>query len=80
MSCEKASRRLRYIIAKAKRFGLAEYELADLSGAKKITTSKSGPFNTWYLIALVIAIIICGTLVLALVCNPCSSRSQIHVH
>ncbi|KAK0078157.1 hypothetical protein PV325_002924 [Microctonus aethiopoides] len=75
MSCEKASRRLRCIMMKAKRFGITEYELADLSGTKKITNLKSYT-NTWSIIAVIIILAIGGTLVLAIVCNPCCSEQR----
>lgn len=80
MSYEKASRRLRCIIAKAKRLGLTEYELADLQVTKKITTTRSN-INTWSLmIVAMIILAIGGTLFIFLACNPCSNKGHVYVH
>ena len=73
MSCEKASKRLRILIAKAKRLGISQEEVADLPTAKKLTTVRVTSF-TWSILAAIGIIILGGSLFLIYLCNPCNGR------
>lgn len=75
-SCEKASRRLRTLIAKARRWGLTTEEVAELPAIKKLVptriTSSSARWTTLAMIALVLG----GGMVLAYICAPCITRNR----
>nr|KAF7420665.1 hypothetical protein H0235_010962 [Vespula pensylvanica] len=74
MSCEKASRRLRYLIAKAKRLGLTTEEVAELPTIKRLVPGRvmSTTRTTLFMIVLILG----GSLVLAFLCAPCIARSR----
>jgi len=75
-SCEKASRRLRSLVAKARRWGLTTEEVAELPAIKKLVptrvTSNSTPWTTLAMIALVLG----GGIILAYICTPCITRNK----
>lgn len=82
MSCEKASKRLRHILGKAKRLGLSKYEVVDLPVAKKIIKKNNSKNSSMSYIMLVICFIVGGLLLLtAMTCRPCTDRRSVyHVH
>ncbi|KAK2580885.1 hypothetical protein KPH14_005955 [Odynerus spinipes] len=74
MSCEKASRRLRYLIAKAKRLGLTTEEVAELPAIKRLVPARvmSSTWMTLFMIVLILG----GSFVLVFLCAPCVARSR----
>lgn len=84
MSCEKASKRLRCILGKARRLGLTKCDVADLPVAKKIISLQKNTNNTssTSVIILVMCFIAGGLLLLtAMACRPCTDRRSVyHVH
>ncbi|EZA53695.1 hypothetical protein X777_06802 [Ooceraea biroi] len=71
-SCEKASRRLRSLIAKAKRWGLTTEEVVELPATKRLVpTSTSATWTTLTMIALILG---GGIMVLLYICAPCITR------
>ncbi|KAI4482859.1 hypothetical protein M0804_008712 [Polistes exclamans] len=74
MSCEKASRKLRYLIAKAKRLGLTTEEVAELPAIKRLLPGRI--MSTTRTTLFIIVLILGGSLVLAFLCAPCIARSR----
>ncbi|TGZ49983.1 Uncharacterized protein DBV15_11607 [Temnothorax longispinosus] len=75
-SCEKASRRLRSLIAKARRWGLTTKEVAELPAMKKLVPTRiTSGSATWTTLAM-IALILGSGMVLAYICAPCITRNR----
>lgn len=75
-SCEKASRRLRSLIAKARRWGLTTEEVAELPVTKRLVPTRvTSTSATWTTLAMV-ALILGGGIVLAFICAPCITRGR----
>ena len=76
MSCEKASRRLKFLLGKAKRLGLGTDEVVDLPAAKRLLSARVTSASTVWTILAMIALILGGGLILIFLCTPCVARSR----
>lgn len=76
-SCEKASRRLRSLLFKARRLGLTTEEVVELPAVKKLLPNRAAPASaTWTTLAMIALILGGGVIVLALICAPCVRRGD----
>lgn len=73
MTCEKASKRLKILMARAKRLGINNEEITDLPAVKKLTTGKVQPI-TWSTFAAFVIVILGGGIFFIYLCNPCNAR------
>ncbi|KAG6796775.1 hypothetical protein HZU73_08183 [Apis mellifera caucasica] len=76
MSCEKASRRLKFLLGKARRSGLSTDEIVDLPAAKRLLSTRVTPFSTVWTILAMLALILGGGAVLIFFCAPCAAKSR----
>ncbi|KYN07561.1 hypothetical protein ALC62_01763, partial [Cyphomyrmex costatus] len=75
-SCEKASRRLRSLIAKTRRWGLTTEEVAELPTIKKLVPTRvTSSSNIWTTLAM-IALVLGGGIILTYICTPCITRNK----
>lgn len=75
-SCEKASRRLRSLIAKARRWGLTTGEVAELPAIKRLVPNRVNPSSAARTTLAMILLLLGGGIVLAYICAPCITRSS----
>lgn len=76
MTCEKASRRLKFLLGKAKRLGLNAEEVVELPATKRLLSTRvTSGYTAWTILA-VIALILAGGAVLAFLCAPCVAKSR----
>jgi len=75
-SCEKASRRLRSLIAKANRWGLTADEVVELPATKRLLPGRATSTSaTWTTLAAIALILGAGIVLLLYICAPCISRT-----
>ncbi|CAL7949209.1 unnamed protein product [Xylocopa violacea] len=77
MSCEKASRRLRLLLGKAKRLSLSTDDVVRLPAAKKLLSARVASDSIVWTILATIALILGGGLVLVLFYVPCTVKDRI---
>lgn len=75
MSCEKASRRLRFLLTKARRLGFTTDEVVELPAAKKLLSARVTSASAMWTILVMMALFFGGGVVLILFSAPCVSRS-----
>jgi hypothetical protein len=73
-SCEKASRRLRSLIAKANRWGLTADEVVELPATKRLLPGRATLTSATTLAAIAL-ILGAGIVLLLYICAPCISRT-----
>lgn len=76
MSCEKASRRLKFLLSKTKRLGLSTDEVVGLPAAKRLLSARVTAASTVWTILAMIALILGGGTILIFFCAPCVTRSR----
>lgn len=76
MSCEKASRRFKNLITKAKRLGLTTEEVVELPATKRLLPARLTSTSTAWTTLAMIVLVVGGGIVLAFLCAPCVARSR----
>lgn len=75
MTCEKATRRLKFLLGKAKKLGLNAEEVIELPATKRLLSTRLASVSTvWTTLAMIVLLL--GGTVLAFLCAPCVVESR----